>query len=109
MNGELQTDFIVLVIKAIVLWGLAGVLAFEVMKLLNPRLKTAGWTDFALRWLALVLAGLIALAGWALGIALGIFQQPGPTWQAWFIDVAAVVGMATGASQWIHGLVDKRG
>lgn len=67
-----------------------------------------GWTDFYIRWTALVLAGVIALAGWGLGIGLGLFSQPEPTWQAWFIDVAAVIGLATGANQWIHGYVDKR-
>ena len=107
--NTLDVGAVELIIKALVFWGLSGWVAFQIMAKIGPYLKERMWNDFHLRWFSMLLATLIALSAWSLGLWLSFFDPPGDTPQEWFINIAAVIGMATGASQFIHGYVDKRG
>ena len=104
-----DVESIELIVKALAFWGLSGWVAFIVMEQIAPYLKERLWNDFHLRWFSYGLSALIALSAWSLGLWLQFFAPPIDTAQAWFISIAAVIGMSTGASQFIHGWVVKRG
>ena len=122
MNGELDLQFVEIALKVMVLYGGAGLVAWAIIDKIKARLKGpyslslfgkriigwTAWTDFSIRTLALALSAVVALGAWYLCVELGFFASPEPTWQSWVIHIGAVAGPATGASQFIHGLINKQ-
>ena len=107
MNGELDLQFVEIALKVMVLYGGAGLVAWAIIDHFKAAMKAAGWSDFVIRTLALALSAVVALGAWYLCVELGFFAKPDPTWQSWLIHIGAVAGPATGASQFIHGLINK--
>jgi len=107
MNGELDLGFVEVALKVMVLYGGSGLVAWAIVDKIKSDLKAWGWTDFVIRTVALVLSAGVALGAWFLATELGFFAKPDPTWQSWLIHIGAVAGPATGASQFIHGLINK--
>ena len=107
MNGELDLQFVEIALKVIVLYGEAGRVAWAVIDHFKALMKAAGWSDFIIRTLALTLSAVVALGAWYLCVELGFFAKPDDTWQSWLIHIGAVAGPVTGASQFIHGLINK--
>jgi hypothetical protein len=108
MNGELDLGFVEVALKVLVLYGGSGLVAWALVDKGKVKMKEVGWTDFTVRTIALVLSAGIALVAWWVATELGFFAKPDSTWQSWFIHIGAVAGPATGASQFIHGLINKR-
>lgn len=102
-------DFLPMLVKVVVLWGGSGFLTYKFMDAVKPYLRSHGWTDLALTTLSFCMSGSISIVAWWLGMNLGIFAWPEATWQSWLTHAAAVVGLATGAAQWVFTWADKQG
>ena len=85
--------------------GGAGILAFWLME------NVKGLCDLGAeykRYASLLLAGLLAAGAFGASVGLGYAVNPSD-WQGWLESVFAVVAVAVGLSQVVHGRLRLRG
>jgi hypothetical protein len=78
--------------------GGAAVLAFWLME----HLPLEGLASEYRRYLSLAIAALVACAAFGISVALGYAETP-VGWQAWLEALFAIIAVAIGGSQAIHG------
>jgi hypothetical protein len=59
------------------------------------------------RYLSLAIAGLVACAAFGVSVGLGYREAPAG-WQGWLEALFAVIGLAIGGSQAIHGRLNLK-
>ena len=93
-------DFLVWIISG----GGVGIIAYWLMERIGERANlSAEWK----RYLSLLLAALVAVAAYGGSVAIGYEPQP-ETVAAWIEGVFAVIAVAVGLSQAIHGFTRLR-